>query len=142
MAGDVVNWTFYHASTFVVYWQFCAPKSATALSAKTLASWLWRQTKQETMTLEELIKQYKTEDSKILSCSYCYFYTKRFIYIWKKLSRKEIFLFLILCNKILAKFEKWKYQSIVSGITPTGIILPKVCFGYNLISPLLQGPNR
>lgn len=36
MAGDVVNWTFYLASTFVVYWQFCAPKSATAPSAKPL----------------------------------------------------------------------------------------------------------
>ena len=36
MAGEVVNWTFYLASTFVVYWQFCAPKSATAPSAKTL----------------------------------------------------------------------------------------------------------
>ena len=38
MAGDVVNWTFYLASTFVVYWQFCAPKSATAPSAKTLGA--------------------------------------------------------------------------------------------------------
>ena len=38
MAGDVVNWTFYLASTFVVYWQFCAPKSATAPSAKPLAA--------------------------------------------------------------------------------------------------------
>ena len=38
MAGDVVNWTFYLASTFVVYWQFCAPKSATAPSAKPLCA--------------------------------------------------------------------------------------------------------
>ena len=38
MAGDVVNWTFYLASTFVVYWQFSAPKSATAPSAKTLSA--------------------------------------------------------------------------------------------------------
>lgn len=36
MAGEVINWTFYLASTFVVYWQYSAPKSATAPSAKTL----------------------------------------------------------------------------------------------------------
>jgi len=38
MAGNVVNWTFYLASTFVVYWQFSAPKSATAPSAKPLGA--------------------------------------------------------------------------------------------------------
>src|SRR5688572_29298957 len=37
MAGSVVNSTFYLASTFVLYLQFSAPKSATAPSAKTLA---------------------------------------------------------------------------------------------------------
>ena len=38
MAGEVVNWTFYLASTFVVYWQFSSPKSATAPSANPLAA--------------------------------------------------------------------------------------------------------
>lgn len=38
MAVDVVNLTFYLASTFEVYRQFCAPNSVTAPRAKTLAA--------------------------------------------------------------------------------------------------------
>ena len=60
MAGDVVNWTFYLASTFVVYWQFCTPKAATAQSAKTLCLTLKDDSTKNEHTNEE--QNFETND--------------------------------------------------------------------------------
>jgi hypothetical protein len=38
MADEVVNWTFYLASTFVMYSQVCTPQSAAVPSVKLLAT--------------------------------------------------------------------------------------------------------
>ena len=64
MAGDVVNWTFYLASTFVVYWQFCAPKSATAPSAKPLCDMASKITLRNKLHDFEWIKKKLNPDQK------------------------------------------------------------------------------
>jgi len=102
MAGAVVNWTFYLASTFVVYWQFCAPKSATAPSAKTLPASLDKDTNQH---YDRKIWNSNRFDSSII-------WTSRFVFHFDQKGINSVFI-----QTINKEFQLCLYHSTCFGRT-------------------------